>query len=158
MLGLAVQPPVRARPGMALYPPPVATLSSNVDMFDELSRIWVVATLVQHNGDVVADRVTGSLSDSAHPMPRALSTHREQAYFCFPNLVIRCPGTYRLRITMMRMDNASHTASPVRVEEQVETVTITVADVECRQPKMTSAERSYLRALRSDGLNIPSPS
>lgn len=137
MLRLAVQPPVRARAGMALYPPPVATLSSNVDMFDELSRIWVVATLVQHNGEVVEDKVTGSLSDSAHPMPRALATRREQAYFCFPNLVIRCPGTYRLRITMMRMHNAAHTASPVRLEEQVETVAITVEDVDRRQPDMS---------------------
>ena len=79
-------------------------------MYDELSEIWALATLVDQDGQVVSAELSGRTSDSAHPMSgnssgnsNGRSSPRDQAYFCFPDLAINAPGRYRVRITLMRM-------------------------------------------------------
>lgn len=144
MLGIAVQPPRRARLGVALYPPVVATLSSEVDIFDELSCVWAVATLIQYTGDVVENQLGGRLSDSAHPMPRRAPGYRstrggqrERAYFCFPDLAIYQPGEYWIRVTVMRMDNTSSSDGSVVIEEQIDCQSVIVEDSDPHRARLS---------------------
>ncbi|KAL3418022.1 hypothetical protein PVAG01_11032 [Phlyctema vagabunda] len=176
MLGVVVQPPGQCRAGTAIYPPVVATLRSRDDIYDRLSRTWAVATLVHYSGDVLEDQLDGRVSDSAHPMPERASSHsssssssssrrsrshrsseREQAYFCFPDLAIHYPGKYRIRVTVMRMEDPSSPDSPVVFEDAVDSHTITVGENDPGLPRLSSDERSYIHALRNDGQHIPTP-
>jgi len=166
MLELAVQPPAQARPGVILYPPVVAILRSNSSDFSELSQTWAVAALVRRSGEVLEGQLHGRLADSAHPMPRrahgsgvnGIGNAQEQAYFFFPDLVINEPGRYRIRVSLMRMDDSS-ASSPegaVIVEDQVDSQTITVEDREAGRARPNSRERAILQVLRDDGQQIPS--
>ncbi|KFY97810.1 hypothetical protein V500_01913 [Pseudogymnoascus sp. VKM F-4518 (FW-2643)] len=55
-LYLSVQPPGRARPGVALEPPIVAQLTCT---FADLPQVWAVATLLSHTGEVLLDKLEG---------------------------------------------------------------------------------------------------
>src|SRR6201999_70252 len=68
MLGFAVQPPARTRPGVALYPPVAARLSDRRSIYQELSQVWAVASLVSGSGEVLSQRLGGRVVDSAHPI------------------------------------------------------------------------------------------
>jgi hypothetical protein len=112
MLDLAVQPPEYAQTGSTLFPPVAARLRSNINRYDELSQMWALATLVDLDGQVVSEQLSGRTADSAHPMIHSNHGHgsndrsvgRDQAYFYFPDLAIHTPGRYRIRVTLMRMD------------------------------------------------------
>jgi len=110
MLDLSVQPPAQTRPGVALFPPVAARLSSQATLYDELSQIYAFVSLIHENGETLDDQLSGKAADSAHPMPESnrhgsSSRHvRDQAYFYFPDLVIHYPGRYRIRVTLMRME------------------------------------------------------
>ncbi|KAF4630871.1 hypothetical protein G7Y89_g7267 [Cudoniella acicularis] len=117
MLGLAIQPPPRARPGVALYPPPAARLSSDTNIFEGLARVWAVATLIQRDsGETLYGQLSGRVADSAHPLTEngssgsSSSGSIDRAYFYFPDLVIHEPGRYRIRISLMEMDYSCDSA------------------------------------------------
>lgn len=132
MLDLAIQPPAQARPGVALYPPLTARLSSDSSIFDEeLSQVWAALTLVHSSGEVLYQQLSGKVADSAHPLPEAggsSSSARERAYFYFPDLVIHHPGEYCIRITLMQMDYSCDTAPDgvVTVREYVDSRMISI--------------------------------
>ncbi|KAL5344644.1 hypothetical protein ACLOAV_010336 [Pseudogymnoascus australis] len=91
-LSLSAQPPGRARPGVALEPPIVAQLTCT---FADLPRVWAVATLLSHTGEVLLDKLEGKIAEFAHP---------DTVEFRFTHLVINDPGKYRIKITLMQMD------------------------------------------------------
>lgn len=144
MFGFAIQPPTQTRPGIPLYPPVAARLSSETSVFDELSQTWAVATLVhKQSGEVLYDGLCGRVADSAHPLPeqtnerssgsRSSSTsrnERDRAYFYFPDLVINEPGSYRIRVSLMRMDVAEDASSSgvVYVRETIDSRSIIVKE------------------------------
>jgi hypothetical protein len=69
MLEIAVQPPTQARPGVPLFPPVAARLNSETSIYEELSQMWTVATLIYRDGEVANEQLGGQTADSAHPMP-----------------------------------------------------------------------------------------
>jgi hypothetical protein len=142
MLRLAIQPPQQSSPGVPLYPPLAARLSSETCIFSELSQTWAITTLIHYSGEVLYDRLGGKIADSAHPLPgigggtssmsgaSAENSERDRAYFYFPDLVIHEPGRYRVRVSLMQMDY-SHDGSPegvVKVLESIDSRSITVED------------------------------
>jgi hypothetical protein len=138
MLRLAVQPPSRARPGVALYPPVAARLSSETSIYEELSQTWVVTTLIRHSGEVIYEQLGGKVADSAHPLPEnshgngsSGNRSKDRAYFYFPDLTIHEPGRYRIRMSLMKMDYSCDTSpgGVVRVCEEVDSRSIVVEDV-----------------------------
>jgi len=183
MLDLSVQPPAQTRPGVALFPPVAARLSGQASMYNELSLIYAYVSLVHENGEPLPDQLSGKVADAAHPMPgmsgsgrHASNGHhvRDQAYFYFPDLVIHYPGLYRIRVTLMRMDypyNSSNSGSIV--EDYIESRSIVVDEgvSHYTRPSELSPlesiyvlicpgekERAFLRMLRHDGQEVPSPS
>jgi len=172
MLGFAVQPPSQTRPGVPLYPPVAARLSSDTSVFDELSYTWAVATLIhKQSGEVLHEGLHGRVADSAHPLPdqtegrnsgsrssSSSSTERDRAYFYFPDLVIDEPGSYRIRVSLMRMD-FNQDASPdgvVYVRDTIDSRSIVVGENPSRDSRPNSHERAFLDTLRDDGQNVPS--
>jgi hypothetical protein len=135
MFGLAVQPPARAKPSVALYPPIVARLSSETSIFEELSQIWAFASLISPSGDILHEKLEGKLADSAHPIAENVHSSSEggmkdRAYFYFPDLLIHEPGWYCVRVTLMRMSH-NHDSAPqgdVRFDEYVDSHSIVVED------------------------------
>ena len=145
MLGLAVQPPSRIRPGTALYPPIAARLSSETSVFEELSQKWAVATLIRSSGEVVHNKLSGKIADSAHPLPENGATSGavqwfDRAYFYFPDLKIEEPGRYKIRISLMQMDYSTETSpqGTAVVCEEVDSRSIVVDD---RAPSPTSPRK-----------------
>ena len=167
MLDIVVQPSTQVRPGVALYPPVIATLSAETNIFDGLSQRWAVVTLFHYTGEVLENQLGGKVADSAHPMPERAhgnGSHsrnsngsgsssrpdsrsngrrngdgngngsrgrvRERAYFFFPDLVIADPGHYRIRVSLMRLDNAYSSEGTAIVEDQVDSQIILVEDSE----------------------------
>jgi hypothetical protein len=120
---------------MVLYPPVACRLSSETNIFEELSQFWAAATLIDYSGEVLYDQLGGKVADSAHPLPE--TTHssssgsngrRDRAYFFFPDLVINEPGRYRIRISLMQMDSSGDSSSEgtVVVREYVDSHSIIV--------------------------------
>jgi hypothetical protein len=134
MLKIAVQPPPHASPGVPLYPPLAARLSSETSVFTELSQIWAVATLINDFDEILHDQLGGKVADSAHPLPESgtgtngSSQQRDRAYFYFPGLVIGEPGRYRVRVSLMQMERSQDglTEDVVRVLETVDSRSINV--------------------------------
>lgn len=181
MFALAVQPPAQTKSGATLYPPIVARLSSDTNIFEELSQIWAVVSLISLSGEVLHETLEGKVADSAHPM--AESGHgsapggmKDRAYFYFPDLVIRTPGRYRVRVTLMRMSYSSESSpeGDVRYDEYIDTHSILVDEGVSNQSRPSechimcegyrtvlttagSRERRFLRILKEDGQDVPSP-
>jgi hypothetical protein len=148
MLDFAIQPPAQARPGVALYPPVTARLSSENNIFEELSQIWAAITLVHHSGEVLYQQLSGKVADSAHTLPEgggSSSAARDRAYFYFPDLVIHEPGQYRIKITLMQMDYSCDTAPEgvVTVRDYVDSRTISIDD---NAPNRSRPSKCYLTA------------
>ncbi|TAQ84849.1 hypothetical protein B7494_g6826 [Chlorociboria aeruginascens] len=133
MLRMAVQPSAHARPGVILPTPVVARLSSEHSIYEGLSMMYAVATLINDSDEVLYDQLGGRITDSAHPMnereygsrSNGRGHRQDRAYFYFPDLVIHVPGRYRIRISLMRMDYSTGEGA-VTVEEQVDTRSIVV--------------------------------
>ncbi|KAL2064131.1 hypothetical protein VTL71DRAFT_4625 [Oculimacula yallundae] len=165
MLGLAVQPPPQTRPGVTLYPPIAARISSEESVYEELSQTWAVATLLRYSGEILDDHLGGRVADSAHPLPEGVrssssssSAQTDRAYFYFPDLVINEPGRYRVRVSLMQMDYSCEEAPEgiARVREYVDSRSITVEDRSNTSSRPNSHERAFLRVLKNDGQPIPS--
>ncbi|EPE32998.1 hypothetical protein GLAREA_06010 [Glarea lozoyensis ATCC 20868] len=162
MLGLAIQPPSRVRPGVAV--PMAARLASDVDIFSELAHIWAVVTLIhKDSGETLYDQLGGRVADSAHPLPDngrgSGPTGKDRAYFYFPDLVIHDTGRYRIRVTLMQMDYSCD-SSPngiVIAREYVDSHSIVVEEgASSRSSRPSAHERAFLRILRDDGQPTPS--
>ena len=126
-LQIAVQPPSMARLGATLDPPLAVTVRSTAvanGYSSDLSRVWAFATLIDDYGEVVNDQLTGTLAESAHT---SSSGDSSTSYFLFDNLCIESVGSFRIRVTLMRMDNSSSGAASV---QQIESHTIVVEDQE----------------------------
>ncbi|KAG0647690.1 hypothetical protein D0Z07_6510 [Hyphodiscus hymeniophilus] len=165
MFAIAVQPSQQTKPGIALYPPVVARLSSEISIFEELSQVWAVASLMSPSGEVLYERLRGKIADSAHPMADAgdgssnqQRAMKDRAYFYFPDLVIDTPGRYRIRISLMRVTH-SFESSPegeVQYDDYVDTHSIVVNEGLSNHSRPSSRERTFLRILEEDGQDIPS--
>ena len=124
-LQIAVQPPSMARLGATLDPPLAVTMRSTAVVngySSDLSRVWAFATLIDDYGEVVNDQLTGTLAESAHSFS---SGNGSRGYILFDNLSIESVGSFRIRVTLMRMDNGSSGAASV---QQIESDTIVVED------------------------------
>lgn len=158
MLDLAVQPPTQTRPGEPLYPPVAVSLSSETSIYNELSQIWAVATLVHQSGEVLEDHLGGRLADSAHPLPESVSSYshsrsqgqnsspkKERAYFYFPDLTIHKPGRYKIRVSLMQMDHSRESSldGEIRVREYVESRSIVVEDQAENHTRPSKRFRKY---------------
>jgi hypothetical protein len=138
MLKFAIQPPTHANPGVPLYPPVAARLSSTASVFAQLSNIWAVATLIKSSGEGVHGQLSGKVVDSAHPLPESghgahgANGERDRAYFYFPGLVIAQPGHYRIRVSLMQMQESedqsgsTQDAGAAKVLETVDSRSINV--------------------------------
>jgi len=116
---IAVQPPARARAREPLYPPLSARLRSDQNLLDDLGNYSTCVTLLHYtDGEALYNTLDGKLWDCSHPMPyiarnSPLATAytnapadglRDRAYYFYDNLVIKNPGTYRIRLTFMGTD------------------------------------------------------
>jgi hypothetical protein len=129
-LEIAVQPPSIVRLGATLNPPVAVTMSSSTVINgygSDLSRVWAFATLIDDYGEVVNDLLYGTLAESAHAFRNG---DDNTGYFLFDNLSIETVGTFRIRVTLMRMDNSAAGASSV---QQVESDLIVVEDREVQR-------------------------
>ncbi|KAF7887141.1 uncharacterized protein EAF02_003788 [Botrytis sinoallii] len=161
MLSIAVQPPARVRPGSILYPPLIVQLSSEHDLYEHLAGYWTCVSLIHYaSGQVIYEQMDGKAADSAHPIAQTRSRGvRDQAYFFFPDLAIHAPGRYRLRISLMRMDYSPESGpdGAVVCDEQVDTRSITVEETGPNYSRPNSQERAFIRMLRDDGQDVPTP-
>ena len=135
MFEVAVEPPQMTKPGVALCPPVVARLSSDRVLFEELSEIWAVASLVSSSGEVLYEQLGGKIADSAHPIGNTGNGRQEElmkdrAYFYFPDLVINTPGRYRIRVTLMRVSYTPESTAEgdVQYDEYVDTHSVTIEE------------------------------
>lgn len=121
-------------------------------MYDELSQLWALATLVDSNGQVIGGQLSGRTADSAHPM-NSSSTHsngrssmRDQAYFYFPDLAINTPGRYRVRVTLMRMsyDHESPENGGIAVaEDYIDSRSIIVEEGEIQPSRPSESTKIF---------------
>lgn len=135
-LEIAVQPPSVARIGYTLNPPLAAKLSSTTAVngyCSDLSRVWAFATLIDNHGDVVNDHLSGNFAESAQTFQNGDDS---ACYFLFDNLSIGSVGSFRIRVTLMRMDNSAAGAASV---QQVESNLIVVKDEEVERVSPSKA-------------------
>jgi hypothetical protein len=135
-LQVAVQPPSVARLGATLDPPLAVMMRSTAlvnGYSSDLSRVWAFATLIDDGGEVVNDQLMGTLAESAHTLSNGDGS---TGYFVFDNLRIESVGSFRIRVTLMRMDNDSSGAANV---QQIESDTIVVEDQEVERQSPSTA-------------------
>jgi hypothetical protein len=138
-LEIAVQAPSVVRLGATLNPPLAVAMRSTTaanGYISDLSRFWALATLIDYYGEVLEDHLFGSRVESAST-PRNGDDSID--YFLFDNLSIECIGSFRIRVTLMRMDKSAVDATTV---QQVESNLIVVEDreVERAPPSKTFGE------------------
>jgi hypothetical protein len=135
-LQIAVQPPSMARLGATLDPPFAVMMRSTAvanGYSSDLNRMWAFATLIDDYGEVVNDQLTGTLAESAHAFS---SGDDSTGYFLFDSLSIESVGSFRIRVTLMRMDTGSSGAASV---QQIESHTIVVEDQEVERQLPSTA-------------------
>lgn len=105
---VVVEPPAESRPGAALYPLIVVRVRRREGVNDapDLSELWASVFVTCENGfEVLApprtDLLTGTLVNSVH---QVFEEEGETGYVSFPGLTIRQPGSYRIRICLIRME------------------------------------------------------
>lgn len=141
-MDILVQPPATAVLGHPLNPPLTIRLRAlNGDLNDAIAdstSLVAVATLTGQNGEAIdlSGILAGRPFDSIHPfddeedadnLPFTLSSPdpRGVGYVSFPNLVIRREGTYRIRITLIRIPRSSAgdpPASPMSAGSSVQVI------------------------------------
>lgn len=133
-LEIAVQPPAKVRRGGILDPPFVLVMRIDEPVngySEDLSQIWASATLVNRNGEVVSGSLRGTLAESVHPFT---NVDDSTGYFLFENLSVRSVGTYRLRVTLMRMDNGSGAVAVQQAESRL--IVVVDENVQGQVPSM----------------------
>jgi hypothetical protein len=126
-MDIVVQPPRSARVGQTLPGSIVVRLrTTNTDPEDAVAdsgNLVAVATLVPGNSSMSADPsalralLAGRIFDSIHPFAddeadgsiasMEMADPYGVGYMRFPDLSIRQPGTYRIRITLIRIRNSA---------------------------------------------------
>jgi hypothetical protein len=121
-LDVAVQPPLRARLGVPLYPPlalkiciPSMSNGDNI-MTEDLTQMWAYAVLLNEAGEVIPEALTGDLVDSAHALTVGQNSGTINGFFIFNNINIQSEGSFRIRITLMHMESESEAASIISVQ------------------------------------------
>jgi hypothetical protein len=104
---IAVQPPVRARPNVSLYPPVAFCLVSETEIWD-CDAYFVQLFFVQRD-DKKYETLhqfldSWTVTDSGHALPESSCTNGRQAYFYFPDLRIPEEGRWRVHATLYKTD------------------------------------------------------
>ncbi|KAF2807158.1 uncharacterized protein BDZ99DRAFT_522786 [Mytilinidion resinicola] len=111
-MDVIVQPPPTARLGTALQPPVTIRLRSlNPDTTDDLdpTNLLAVATLTSDSINDSTDPVdltallSGRVFDSIHPFAEDDTDSQGVGYVSFPDLAICGEGTWRIRVTLIRI-------------------------------------------------------
>jgi hypothetical protein len=168
LLEISTQPAPIVAPGVRL-PGFTADISTHVDVFEDLTRLWVIASLVDRDGktdDAVSDeslskRLSGTRVDSAHPIPENVygcstlpgpdytgawynfpdpNPIRKRAYFHFHDLVIKQPGHYRIRVTLFQVDYSSSASAPEGEVIVRDSVDSSVISVEENEPSKQTCQ------------------
>lgn len=121
-----MQPPSKVRLRTTLYPPLEVTISCTTAInrySSDLSQVWAFAVLINNYSEVV-DGLSGALAESAQA---SRNGDDSKGYFLFDNLSIGSVGSFRIRVTLMRIDNSAADATNA---QQVESDLTVVEDRE----------------------------
>ncbi|MCJ1421838.1 hypothetical protein MMC32_008205 [Xylographa parallela] len=183
IMRIVIEPPHQARPGEVLTPPLVMSLenesgpnSPEQEPVDP-TLLWAVVSVVSEDNITPlapprTDLLIGTIADSVHPLTPP--DHEGQIGFvAFPNLVIREPGRYRLRISLIKMNAIGGMRTPAyeggtAVQSMSSRVIDVVATAQLMTPglgplsrltrkKLTEIgrdERNLLEALQQRGLQL----
>ena len=148
-MDVIVQPPRLVAPGTVLDPPLVVRLEGDpgtkVPSPDE-RRLFSVATLTNEStieslesphwslmdGNRVGSLQTLARDDESAPT----SNHQELGFFSFPDIAIRKPGLYRLRVDLHAFNVGSDTQGPTKY---VSSDIIAVAEAGAPRPSKCSS-------------------
>ena len=137
---IVVQPPAEIQPGVTLDPPIVAQLKvrDGAEDVPDISGIWASVFLTSEDGvQVLAppsrDLLMGALVNSVQ---QVVDEEGERGYVSFPGLTILQPGSYRLRICLIRMETRQ-SASGIPYDSGINFQT-----VHSRVVRVQAAERS----------------
>jgi hypothetical protein len=125
-MDILVQPPRSAIAGRSLTPAVTVRLRSlreDLDRDDlDVAHLLAVASLTAESEGTPDEQLQRALAgrrfDSVHPFTAEDANNYESAgigFMSFPDLVIREQGTYRIRITLIRVRNGAGDSSPVPV-------------------------------------------
>ncbi|KAI9767890.1 MAG: hypothetical protein M1840_005383 [Geoglossum simile] len=204
---VVVQPPATARQGIRLYPPITVRLrirdahtDEEIEGQGQLGRLWALASVVEEDSRVEprppgTHILTGNLVDSAHPLyddadsPVAGQESDETtvaapyqnnalgSYLTFPGLVFNETGSFRIRITLIRMETSGRAAAAAQegglTLGEVQSRVIRIGDglnssemgeLPSLDPTRTvthwvlgTDEQDFLESLRRRGIAVPSP-
>ncbi|MCJ1283504.1 hypothetical protein MMC26_002834 [Xylographa opegraphella] len=119
---IIIEPPLRARPGEVLTPPLVMSLENDSGTNSparepvDPALLWAVVSVVSEDDRTPlapprTDLLRGTIADSVHPLTPP--DHAGQiGLVAFPNLIIREPGRYRLRVSLIKMNAVGATRTP----------------------------------------------
>ncbi|MCJ1290521.1 hypothetical protein MMC34_002060 [Xylographa carneopallida] len=122
IMRIVIEPPQQARPGEVLTPPLVMSLENQSGPISpeqlpvDPTLLWAVVSVVSEDDMTPVapprtDLLRGTIADSVHPLTPP--DHEGQIGFvAFPNLIIREPGRYRLRVSLIRMNAIGETSTP----------------------------------------------
>ena len=113
-----MEPPAQARPGSILDPPMIIRLrkmptQAGQESAEDPSLLFAFMSLTAEDGSTSLapprnDLLTGTLSDSIHSLQQDLyPDDTELGFASFPEVVINDPGSYRLKISIMKMDTSA---------------------------------------------------
>jgi hypothetical protein len=112
-MNFMLDPPTRVRPGAIFNPPVVIRIdrpTCNKTALDP-SLLWAFVSITDEAGKISLapprnDLIIGNLSDSVHVLDSDAESEDEDefGYLSFPDIAIRDPGNYRLKISLMELD------------------------------------------------------
>ncbi|MCJ1388253.1 hypothetical protein MMC18_001098 [Xylographa bjoerkii] len=114
IMRIVIEPPHQARPGDVLTPPLVMSLENESGRNSpeqepvDPTLLWAVVSVVSEDNITSlapprTDLLMGTIADSVHPLTPP-DHERQIGFVAFPNLVIREPGRYRLRVSLIKMN------------------------------------------------------
>ena len=128
-MNVLVQPPRHTRPGAVLNPPVVVRVDSSGTVATasaaRVDRLFGVLSVTSEDGCTTlspprTDLVRGNVADSVQVLEMngqvagcGGGSRQEMGFMAFPNVAIRVPGRYRLRVSLMAF-NAHGTSSGSR--------------------------------------------
>ncbi|KAI9733768.1 MAG: hypothetical protein M1818_007182 [Claussenomyces sp. TS43310] len=132
-LRILLQPSRSARRAVKLEPPLILEFDFSSSLENnhhsgivDWSRIWTFLALVDEDGKMAAHALTGTLARSAQEL-RSQDAAQDlmKGYFIFENLSIRKTGNYRIRATVIQMDESANGAASL---QQLDSEMIIVAN------------------------------
>ncbi|MCJ1404535.1 hypothetical protein MMC11_007761 [Xylographa trunciseda] len=164
---IVIEPPYQARPGDVLTPPLVMSLENetgpNLSEQEPVdpTLFWAVVSVVSEDDMTLlapprTDLLMGTIADSVHPLTPP--DHEGQIGFvAFPNLIIREPGRYRLRISLIKMNAIGEMSTPsYEGGTAIQSLSSRVINVAPTAEPLTPGreERDLLQALQQRGLRL----